>query len=91
MIMAIFRFVGFMLMTAGLCLFGWPFPLFTLNDPYLSWYTENVLMVDSRPGGASAALPFLWLITAPLGVAVGSIGIAVFALSKPSDVSSHDA
>lgn len=91
MIRTLARLVGFMLIASGLCLFGWPFPLFTLNEPYLSWYTENVLMVDSRPGGASAALPFLWLLTAPLGVAVSSVGIAVFALSKPPEASHHDA
>lgn len=85
----IFRLVGFVLIASGVCLFGWPFPLFTLNEPYLSWYTENVLMVDSRPGGDGTALPFLWMLTAPIGGVVGSIGIAVFALSVPSN-SKHD-
>lgn len=91
MIRTIFRLAGFMLIAAGLCLFAWPFPLFTLNEPYLSWYMEDVLMVDSRPGGAGAALPFLWVLTAPLGVAVSSIGIAVFALWKPSEANHDDA
>lgn len=84
MVRKVFASAGFLMMAAGIALFAWPFPLFTLNQPYLSWYIENVLMVDSKPGGSGAALPFLWLITAPLGVVVAGVGIALFSLSRPS-------
>lgn len=55
--------VGTILAVGGLCGFAWPFPLFTLNEPYLTWYMENVLQVDNTPGGAGAALPFVWMFT----------------------------
>lgn len=84
MIRLIARLVGFVMVVAGLCLFAWPFPLFTLNEPYLSWYIESVLMVDNKPGGAGAALPCLWMLTAPLGFAVAGIGVAVLGISTPN-------
>lgn len=64
-------------MCAGVAAFAWPFPLLTLNEPYSTWYCENVLMVDSKPGGASAALPFLWMLTAPFGAVLATIGIPI--------------
>jgi hypothetical protein len=69
--------VGFLFMLSGFAAFAWPFPLFTLNEPYLSWYTANVLQVDAKPGGASAALPFLWIVTAPFGLCLVAVGIPV--------------
>lgn len=44
--------------------------MFTLNEPYLTWYIENVLRADNRPGGSAAGLPFLWPVTVPIGVAM---------------------
>jgi hypothetical protein len=69
--------VGFVLLLAGFFGFAWPFPLFTINEPFLGWYVTHVLGVDDwgRPGGSAAALPFLWLLTAPAGVGAAAIGL----------------
>ena len=68
---------GFLLICGGVAALAWPAPLFTLNEPYLTWYMENVLKVDGKPGGAGAALPFLWIMTAPLGLAGMAIGTPI--------------
>ena len=68
---------GFLLMCAGVAAFAWPFPLFTLNEPYLTWYIESVLQADTKPGGSGAALPFVWIVTAPMGVALMAIGVPI--------------
>jgi len=86
MVRKAFASVGFLMIAAGIVMFAWPFPLFTLNEPYLSWYTESVLMVDSRPGGSGAALPFLWMITAPFGIVVAGVGIAMFSFARSPEV-----
>ena len=70
-------FIGFMLILVGFAAFAWPFPLFTLNEPYLTWYIERVLGADTKPGGSGAALPFVWIITAPLGVLLMAAGVPV--------------
>ena len=48
--------VGFVLILLGLSGIGWMFPLFTLNEPYKTWYIERVLHVDAKPGGSGAAI-----------------------------------
>lgn len=68
---------GFLLACVGLAAFAWPFPLFTLNEPYLTWYIEGVLQADTKPGGSGAALPFVWMVTAPVGVALMAIGVPI--------------
>lgn len=67
--------IGLTMIVVGLWFVIWPMPLFTLNQPYLSWYINHVLMVDDEPGGAGAALPFLWMLTAPAGVLIAGLGI----------------
>lgn len=68
--------VGFLLACGGLCLFAWPFPFFTLNEPYLSWYIELLFGPSgNKPGGSGAAAPFLWVVTAPLGLAGMALGV----------------
>ena len=69
---------GFLLACVGLAALAWPFPLFTLNEPYFSWYGELLFGPSfSRPGGAGAAAPFLWIVTAPLGVAAMAVGVPI--------------
>lgn len=75
--------IGFAMIVAGLSLILWPVPLFTLNEPYLTWYVENVLMIDNTPGGAGAALPFVWLfMSAPAGAILAGAGIIPLHLSR---------
>lgn len=69
--------IGFLLVCVGFAAFAWPFPLFTLNEPYLTWYIEGVLQADTKPGGSGAALPFVWIVTAPLGLALMGIGVPI--------------
>lgn len=68
---------GFLLLCLGLFAIGWLFPLLTLNEPYLTWYIESVLQADTKPGGSGAALPFVWIVTAPMGVALMAIGVPI--------------
>lgn len=69
---------GFLLLCVGLFAFAWPFPFFTLNEPYLSWYGELLFGPSwNAPGGAGAAAPFLWIVTAPLGLAGMAIGTPI--------------
>lgn len=70
-------FIGFIFVLVGFAGFAWVFPLFTLNEPYLTWYIERVLGADTKPGGSGAALPFVWIITAPLGVLLMALGVPV--------------
>lgn len=75
--------VGLLLIVVGLFGFAWPFPLFTLNEPYVTWYAETVLRVDiHEPGGAAAALPFLWIVTAPVGLAAAAVGACLLHWGK---------
>lgn len=69
---------GFLLICVGLFGVGWPFPFFTLNEPYLSSYGELLFGPSfSRPGGAGAAAPLLWIVTAPFGVAAMAVGVPI--------------
>lgn len=77
------KIIGFLLMAAGLASVIWPAPLFTLNEPYLTWYMENILATDSRPGGAAAALPVLWLfVTLPAGILAIGAGAFLFSFGE---------
>lgn len=69
---------GFLLICVGMFGVAWMFPFFTLNEPYLSWYGELLFGPSfSRPGGAGAAAPFLWIVTAPLGVLCMAVGLPI--------------
>lgn len=62
------KIIGFLLMAAGLASVIWPAPLFTMKEPYLSWYMENVL-----------ALPVLWFFfTLPAGILAIGAGAFLF-------------
>ena len=70
--------VGFLFICVGMFGVVWMFPFFTLNEPYLSWYGELLFGPSfSRPGGAGAAAPFLWIVTAPLGGAAMAVGVPI--------------
>lgn len=67
---------GFLFICGGLWCIAWMFPFFTLNEPYLSWYGELLFGPEwNAPGGAGSAAPFLWILTAPLGVLLMVIGV----------------
>ena len=75
---------SFILLVTGFVSAAWPFPLFTLNEPYLTWYIAKILQIpiDKDPS-AGAAVPFLWLFfTLPLGIIFGAIGSLLFYLGK---------
>ncbi len=69
--------VGFLLLVFGFAAAGWPAPLFTLNEPYLTWYIVNVLQTPTdKDRSAGAALPFAWLfLTMPIGVLAMALGV----------------
>lgn len=79
----VFTAVGFVFICVGLFGVVWPFPFFTLNEPYLSWYGELLFGPSfSAPGGAGAAAPFLWLVTAPLGLILAGLGVPLICLGQ---------
>jgi hypothetical protein len=75
---------SYILLVAGFISTSWIFPLFTLNEPHLTWYIVKVLQIpiDKDPS-AGAAVPFLWLFfTLPIGIIFGAIGSLLFYLGK---------
>jgi hypothetical protein len=80
-----FRIISTLLIVAGVGLFAWPAPLFTLNEPWVSLYLTYVLCVGTEPGGAAEGLPFLWLVTAPAGLAASGVGILLHSYATRGD------
>jgi hypothetical protein len=77
-------FIGFVLLCLGICLVGWPAPLFTLNQPYLNWYIINVLAcpIDKDPS-AGAGLPLVWMfLSMPVGLLCFCVGVPLFHWGK---------
>lgn len=68
---------GGLLFVCGFAAAGWPAPLFTLNEPYLTLYIVNVLQTPTdKDRSAGAALPFVWLfLTMPVGVLAMALGV----------------
>jgi len=75
---------GFLLAVAGLCSVAWPAPLFTLNEPYLTWYIVNVLKTPiDKDRSAGAALPFVWMFfTMPVGLLAICCGVPLLHWGK---------
>jgi hypothetical protein len=78
--------VGVFLFVVGTFGVAWPFPMFTLNEPYLTWYQMYVLRLseqDMRPGNFGAAAPFFWaFFTAPIGFGVACLGATLIFWGK---------
>jgi predicted membrane protein len=82
--------LGFLIICLGFVAFAWLFPLFTLNEPYLTWYIESVLQADAKPGGSGAALPFVWIVTAPIGVALMAVGMPIIYWGQRKERDAND-
>lgn len=72
------RAAGTILAILGLIGVAWPFPLFTLNEPWVSQYLSLIDWINGVPPGAvgmGTAYVFLWFfITMPAGLAMMVIG-----------------
>lgn len=67
---------GLAMICLGIFGISWLFPFFTLSKPYLSWYGSALFGSEwDAPGGAGAAAPFLWMVTAPAGFLVACAGV----------------
>jgi len=77
--------VGFVMLLVGFAAIVWPFPLFTLNQPYLDWYLANVLGMPTDDPSAGAGLPMFWFfISMPFGVLWTALSIPLLYWGRKS-------
>jgi hypothetical protein len=80
---------GFLLIVGGLFGVAWPFPSFTLNEPYLSQYQhliDWVFGVPDNDGTLGTAFVFMWLfLTMPVGLLAMCCGVPLLRWGRRSE------